>query len=145
MKSALISNFTFMNNTLVDQFQFEIDAWKRSIEFIEIENNYLLTRLGLLLKDSSQLKVLNGAEMYQEKLVEMYKVLKYCKKDLETFDDLILLDKYECLLKSGKTINGKHLELVYDKYHHLKEEICTIELKFKKLQNDFNTYISCVL
>lgn len=129
-------NFNLMNSSMAIQIQHESDAWKRSLEFIEIESNYLLNRLGSVLKENSGRELLNGAETLQDRLIQIHQQVKKFQQDVNGLDNLILKVRYE---------NGNIAKQIEPGYKHLKKAINKLEIEFNTLKKEFNDFVVDIL
>jgi type IV secretory pathway VirB4 component len=133
VKVPLSFKIKLMNSQIAMQVQHESDAWKRLLEFIEIEDNFLLNRLSSVLKESQDFKPVNGAESLQEKLIQVNTVVKLFQEDISELDALLLKAKFE---------NGNVSKQVDARYKHLKNKIGKLETDFNNLKNKFNNFIA---
>ena len=57
------------NNKKLFQLRHESDTWKRHLQFIQQENNYLKTRLSQVLQQDTDEDFLERAEFFQNKFI----------------------------------------------------------------------------
>ena len=115
------------------QFRHESDSWKRNLEFITQENNYLKNRLADVLRtELADDDLLNAAEQYQNHFVMEDETIHLLRKDIADLDKLLVREVYE---------DGKLISDVMKKQKKMSAEMKNAVTEFNKLKFDFNNYL----
>jgi len=121
---------------LVSQMKYECDAWRRSLEYMEFENNLLLEHLATLLKIEDDESFIENAEFYQAGIISEHEGISSLRKELDSLSNLLLLGIYE---------NGKYMKQTNRKYKQVKRKMEMTEERFYKMKEDFNSYVAKTL
>jgi len=79
----------------IRQFRHEIEAWKRSLEFIMQENTILKNRLAEVLNSTSNhSNFISESEEYQNSFVQTDEHIWLIRKEIAELDQLLLRDIY---------------------------------------------------
>lgn len=112
----------------------ESNSWKRLLEFLQIENDYLLNRLSEELKEDADEDFLERAEYFQGRFIEENDAIELFRKDIGELDSLLKREEY---------MNGKK-NVVMNKYKHLKTEIDKLASDFSRLKDSFTFFLTGV-
>lgn len=124
------------NNKLkkvIAQYRYESETWKRYLQFIQQENNYLKTRLSQVLQNDTDIDFLDRAEIFQNKFLSEDETVHLLRQDVHEIENL--------LSRNYNEDDSVPNELV-KKFRKLSKDMETVERQFYKLKSDFNTFIS---
>ena len=119
-----------MEQEKIEQLEFEVNTWKRFLNFFMDENVYLKNRLAHLLKNGFDRKFLEEFEDFQNKFINHDGVISLLRNDIAHLDKLLISEK----LNDGKINN-----IIDKKLDHLRNNA---EKQFTQLQLSFNTFLS---
>ncbi len=122
-----------MEQEKIEQLEFEVNTWKRFLNFFMDENVYLKNRLAHLLKNGFDRKFLEEFEDFQNKFINHDGVISLLRNDIAHLDKLLISEK----LNDGKINN-----IIDKKLDHLRNNIINAEKQFTQLQLSFNTFLS---
>jgi len=112
------------------QFQYESDAWKRSLAFLLEENLILKHRLAELIRENRMLSdLLDVAEEYQNRFIRNDEIINLMRLDIAGFDKLLIKDIYE---------DGSLMKGLIRKQKKLRREFKMLEVAFNELKTQFN-------
>lgn len=119
------------------QFRHEIEAWKRSLEFIMQENSILKNRLAEVLNTTSnQNNFINESEQFQNSFVQTDEYIWLIRKEIASQEQLLLGD-----ISTG----DKALNNVIERQKKLSGDMQNVAREFNKMKFDFNNYLGEVL
>ena len=119
----------------IRQLRQEIEAWKRSLEFIMEENSILKDRLGEVLNASSnQSSFINESEQFQNSFVQTDEHIWLIRKEIAELDKLLLKDP-----------QGTFLDDALRKKKKLALDMQNVAREFNKMKFDFNSYLGEIL
>ncbi len=124
------------NNTLnkvISQYRYENETWKRYLQFLQQENNYLKTRLSQVLQHDFDVEFLDRAEYFQTKFLNGDETVNLLRQDVH---------EIEKLLHNGVLENATILKELQKKIKKLSRDMETVEQQFNKLKTDFNEFIA---
>lgn len=121
------------NNKQLFQLRHESDTWKRHLQFIQQENNYLKTRLSQVLQQDTDEDFLDRAEFFQNKFIAEDDTVNMLRQDIHEIDQMLGKEK----LEESSLI--KDLQKKLKKMH---KDMEIVERQFNKLKTDFNTYLA---
>ena len=122
-----------MEQLRVRQFQKESESWKRMLEYIQMENSYLKTRLSDVVSEDGRKELLAEAENFQNRFIRKDEVISLVRRDIREFDTLLLNS-----LEAGNI----NLAETSKKQKKLRTEMETLEQRFNKLKFEFHNYIA---
>ena len=79
-----------MEQLRVRQFQKESESWKRMLEYIQMENSCLKTRLSDVVSEDGRKELLAEAENFQNRFIRKDEVISLVRRDIREFDTLLL-------------------------------------------------------
>lgn len=110
--------------------QYECESWMRRIQFMEMENHYMLQRLSQLIKEYGDPAFLVSAEQFQDSCVAAGEIMKNLRKQVAELEALMMRQSYE----GGKPELPAH--------RRLKAAVSAEERAFSRLNKLFNQYLS---
>lgn len=125
-------------DSLIIQFQHEIETWERILAFLSEENINLMDRLTEILKimEATDKKFLERIEYFQSSFLDENKTVGSLRSEVNEQDRLLFRDIYE---------NGKQISEVKKKQKKLRKELEIAEKEFNKLKFEFNNYLGEIL
>ena len=122
---------------IIDQFQHEIKMWLRSLDFFELENNYLKNRLSDVVDKTNDKYYLAQAEHFQNQFIVKDEFMDELKHDVnEQFRNL----KSTTVALSAKKIDVE--EKYTERQDNLREQMIYLEKDFTSLRNEFQAYLN---
>jgi hypothetical protein len=118
---------------LISQYRYESETWKRYLQFIQQENNFLKTRLSQVLQNDTDIDFLERAEIFQNKFLSEDETVHLLRQDVHDMEEMLTVNYYET-----ETVPA---ELV-KKFKKLSRDMETVERQFHKLKTDFNAFVS---
>ena len=115
------------------QFRHESDTWKRHLQFIQQENNYLKTRLSQVLQHDTDEAFLERAEYFQSKFIAEDDTVNMLRQDIHEIDQILAQDKVE---------ENSQIKDLQKKLRKMNKDMEIVERQFNKLKTDFNTYLA---
>ena len=110
----------------------EINAWKRSLDYMSDENILMKNRLSEILRDEFDTSLLSKLEEFHTSLLKEESFLTLIRHNLT---DLVSFHT-----------NGSSVEAEYSKkeslYYNLKDQMETVLIRFNKLKIDFYSFMS---
>lgn len=123
------------SSTLI-QFRYEIEAWIRLVEFLNIENTYSKTRLSEVIDEIQDKENLALAEHFQNQYIikdDVYDhILHSLKQQLQKWKEV----------QSMRTKEGSQELIKIQK--HLRDQIEFVEKDHMVISKDFNTYLIAI-
>jgi hypothetical protein len=117
----------------LDRSQEESDAWKRMLGFLIEENIHLKNRVSAILKNGFNKELLETIEDYQTRFLKEDVRVSLLRNDLSEYDKLITREIFE----DGRIINE-----VKRRQKKFRNDITNATKQFKKLQLEFNYFLS---
>jgi hypothetical protein len=121
------------NNKKLFQLRHESDTWKRHLQFIQQENNYLKTRLSQVLQQDTDEDFLERAEFFQNKFIAEDDTVNMLRQDIHEIDQMLEKDKVE---------ESSMIKDLQKKLKKMNKDMEIVERQFNKLKTDFNTYLA---
>ncbi len=115
------------------QLRYEINTWKRMLGFMQEENVHLKNRLSDVLKDRFDKKLLDGVERYQTDFINKDEIIKELKNEV---------GELEYILHSDIVIDEQHNFPITRRIENIRKHINCVEKDFKKMNIEFNSYLS---
>jgi hypothetical protein len=106
---------------LLSQYRYESETWKRYLQFIQQENNFLKTRLSQVLQQDTDIEFLERAEIFQNKFLSEDETVHLLRQDVHEMEDM--------LTGSFNEHNTVPIDLLKKRQFH-------------KLKTDFNSFVS---
>ena len=117
---------------ILSQYRHENDSWKRYLQFIQQENNFLKTRLSQVLQHDTDLDFLERAEFFQSKFLAEDETVHLLRQDVHEIEHLLLKDMSD---------DNNGMNNLRKKFWKLSRDMETVERQFNKLKSDFNTFL----
>jgi predicted RNase H-like nuclease (RuvC/YqgF family) len=117
---------------IISQYRHESETWKRYLQFIQQENNFLKTRLSQVLQNDTDIEFLERAEIFQNKFLSEDETVHLLRQDVHEMENMLTVNYSET-----KTMPA---ELV-KKFKKLSRDMETVERQFHKLKTDFNAFV----
>lgn len=118
------------------QFEHENETWKRLLEFLQIENVHLKTRLANITRESITKDLLEQIEYYQNQFVKEDETIALLRHDVAGQQHWLTREFYE---------DGSIWRELLRKQEKLRREIEIAEQRFNKLKFEFNNYLAANL
>ena len=122
-----------MEQLRVRQYQKESESWKRMLEYIQMENSCLKTRLADVVSQDSRNVMLAEAENFQNRFIRKDEVISLVRRDIREFDTLLM---------SSLAAGNINLAETSKRQKKLRTEMETLEQRFNKLKFEFHNYIA---
>lgn len=110
----------------LEQVQYEVSAWKRSLNFIMDENINLKNRLTEILKHGFDNKQLESAEYFQNKFITEDEQIGLLRNDVGAMDKVLSTSEFKNAMSQ--------------KIDSLRTSIRKTEKHFSELKAEFNNY-----
>jgi len=124
------------DSSTLNQFQFEVHAWIRLIEFLIQENTYFKNRLSEVIDQIKDRENLALAEHFQNQFIVKDDVYDHIMHDLK---------KQSYKWKEIKSFSSKDLYEDLNKTRkNLSDQIAFIERDHALLTKDYNTYLDAL-
>ncbi|HEX4959138.1 MAG TPA: hypothetical protein VFV46_13230 [Lacibacter sp.] len=117
---------------ILSQYRHENESWKRYLQFIQQENNFLKNRLSQVLQHDTDVDFLERAEFFQSKFLAEDETVHLLRQDVHEIEHLLMKDMSE----DSPGINN-----LRKKFWKLSRDMETVERQFNKLKSDFNTFL----
>lgn len=116
-----------MNDIYLKQLIFEIESWKRTIDFIENEIIFMKGRMSQILREYPDDSLLNSIEQFQNKLLVQDKMIQIFRIDLGNQIQAVknLLNDTNFLMETLK------------RQKKFRSEIETAHSQFEKMRDEF--------
>lgn len=122
-----------MNEEKILQFREESDSWKRVLQFLQSENNYLKLRLAHILAHEISPKFLAEAEHLQHQLIQKDEIIALNKMTVSGFD--------KCLDREH-SLNGSHIKEIINQQRKIRKQIEIAEEKFSEHRAEVNDFLN---
>ena len=117
---------------ILSQYRHENDSWKRYLQFIQQENNFLKNRLSQVLQLDTDVDFLERAEFFQSKFLAEDETVHLLRQDVHEIEHLLLKDMSD---------DNNGMNNLRKKFWKLSRDMETVERQFNKLKSDFNTFL----
>ncbi|WP_407527625.1 hypothetical protein PDL71_07690 [Lacibacter sp. MH-610] len=117
---------------ILSQYRHENDSWKRYLQFIQQENNFLKNRLSQVLQLDTDVDFLERAEFFQSKFLAEDETVHLLRQDVHEIEHLLLKDMSD---------DNNSMNNLRKKFWKLSRDMETVERQFNKLKSDFNTFL----
>jgi len=114
------------------QFKHESDTWKRYLQFIQQENNYLKNRLSQALQKDTDHTFLERAEYFQNKFINEDDTVNMLRQDIHELEQFFTKEMEEY----------SNFKLLEKKLKKMQKDMDIVERQFTILKSDFNHYLS---
>lgn len=114
------------------QLRYEIDTWKRLLDFTTEENIRYKTRISELLKDRFDRSLLEEVDDFQSRFIRQDEITSLLRNEIAGLDKLT----EEQIFK-----NGKFIKAIDNKLKHLRRNMKLIEARFAAIKKDFNHFL----
>lgn len=111
-----------------EQYNFETNAWLRTLDYLQQENIHMKTRLAAIVKANLSPEMLEKIEYFQNAFLNKDTVIAFLRRDINK-------------LKSSAVSNGAMDKLFVE----LGADVKKMELEFSNLKSDFNTSLHLIL
>ena len=125
-------------NSLISQFQYENETWKRILVFLADENIELKTRLSEIVKNMGEGdgSLMERIEYFQNCFLREDEILGFLHVEVKELDKFLVRDIYE---------KGDGMKEVKRKHKKLSKDFERTEQEFNKLKFEFNSYLGEIL
>lgn len=117
-----------MPEQLLQQFKWEAASWKRQLDFIQMENAWLKSRIAELATDSLPQELLPEVEQFQSNSVGDDYAITQFRRYLEVFINEL----------NASNRNDLDITNTLKKYGLIRDNIEMLEHGFKRLKKEFN-------
>lgn len=118
---------------LLSQYRYESETWKRYLQFIQQENNFLKTRLSQVLQHDTDVEFLERAEQFQNKFLSEDETVHLLRQDVHEIEKMLLANYAETQAAPAELLK---------KFNKLSQDMETVERNFYKLKTEFNSFVS---
>ncbi|MBI1344240.1 MAG: hypothetical protein GC171_15055 [Terrimonas sp.] len=112
--------------------KYEIEAWKRTLEFIESENIFLLDHLTDLLKRENENSFIETAEHYHNLILDQLENIRKLRHTI------LEIEKFQWIKLYVDGYNGQAIKM---KYKRIRRKVLETEELFRKIKDEFNNRI----
>jgi hypothetical protein len=117
----------------IRQFQHESDSWKRMLEKLVCQNDYLKNQLTERLDEGNTGRAfLEVAEEYLNRFIAQDEIMNLIRHDISVYDQLLLKRKY-----SDEDLE----ELIEQKNEKMRMELRILDKTFHDLKIQFNNFL----
>jgi|SRR5690606_34842631 len=109
---------------MIGKYTYEINAWLRTLDYLQQENIYMKTRLAETMKDQVNSATLEKAEYYQSAFINKDTVIAFLRQDILQFQ--------ENNIPEAEARERKNV---------LQADMQKMEKEFAKLKFEFNDFI----
>jgi hypothetical protein len=125
-----------MKYSKIIQLQYEADTWMRTLQFMQMENSNLKSRLADIVKERLNKEILPRIESYQNHFIGEDEIISY----------LIFNVKNQKMLLTGKQSENWLLsEQIANNQKKIRSDVEKAEMTFCKVKSDFHNYLSEIL
>jgi regulator of replication initiation timing len=122
-----------MSSIKFQQFEYEIENWKRSLEFMKMENVFLKTRLAQITKSDKEKDLLELVEFFHAFFINEDETIAMLRNDVAKLDSQ---------LRQALTSDNKMAVEIVALQKRLRLDMETEERRFNKLKFEFNDYFA---
>lgn len=122
-----------MPHLKIKQLQYEINSWKRFLDYLTEENIQMKNRLSEILLEKFDTYLLEEVDGFQTRFIRKDHLVEMLRNEVMELDALAVVEvfKDERLFKKIKT-----------KIKRLHKNIINTEKQFSKLKSDFHKFLS---
>jgi regulator of replication initiation timing len=117
----------------IKQLQYEINSWKRLLDFIMEENIHLKNRLSEILKDRFDKYLLEEVDGFQTRFIRKDNLIALLRNEITEVDKLLHQEMF---------LEGTLLKNAEIKVKRLHKNINNAEKQFGRLKSDFHRFLS---
>lgn len=117
----------------IKQLQYEINSWKRLLDFIMDENIHLKNRLSEILKERFDKYLLEEVDGFQSRFIRADNLIALLRNEITEVDKLL---RHE-MFKEGNLLKNAEI-----KVKRLHKNINNAEKQFSRLKSDFHRFLS---
>jgi len=117
----------------IKQLQYEINSWKRLLDFIMDENIHLKNRLSEILKDRFDKYLLEEVDGFQSRFIRADNLVALLRNEITEVDKLL---RHE-MFKEGNLLKNAEI-----KVKRLHKNINNAEKQFNRIKSDFHRFLS---
>jgi hypothetical protein len=128
-----IMNKKHINESLIQQFRYETDTWKRLLEFIQAENVFLKTRLAQIIKEGIDQEMLEEFEYFQNYFIAEDHAINRLRQNVAKQENILNREIFE---------DGTVIRETLMQRKELRKEVEQSEGRFNKLKFEFNAFLS---
>lgn len=118
------------------QFEYELDTWISSLEYIVDGNIRLKNRLSDILKDKFDKYLLEEVDDFQNRFINIDELVSLIRNDIAELNKLFERNLFE---------KGKLKPEIDRKVKLIRSNLNTVEKRFTRLKSDFNTFLSAYI
>ncbi len=123
----------YMTELKLKQLQYETDAWKRLLGFIQEENVHLKNRLAEVLKDKFNNNLLEEVEIFQAGFIKEDELISFLRNEVAEIDDELDKEIF---------VDGKVNKKIEKKIYLLRKNLISSEKRFDKMKLAFTNYLA---
>lgn len=117
----------------LNQYQYEMDTWKRQLAFTLDENVLLKNRLASILKNDFSQSLLDDLEFYNTRLLDLDRQIEEIHSEMNELNRLLVREIFE---------DGRILRLLTSRLKRTRQMVGSLEKQFNRVKMDFNSYLS---
>ncbi len=122
-----------MPHLKIKQLKYEINSWKRFLDYLTEENIQMKNRLSEILKEKFDTYLLEEVDGFQTRFIRKDNLVEVLRNEVLELDEIPVTEifKDERIFKKIKT-----------KIKRLHKNIINTEKQFSKLKSDFHKFLS---
>lgn len=110
----------------------EIESWRRMLDFVQSENNYLKNRIAQVVSCDMNREMLVMAEDFQARFINLDEMIRLLKKDVNDIDShMTVPTSREAVILPGKNA----------KLERIRMDMELLAQQFNKLRSNFQHFI----
>jgi hypothetical protein len=122
-----------VNRDRTKQVVEEIESWRRLLEFLQVENSHLKSRIAQIVSNDISSQILAMSEEFESRFINMDEMIRVAKKNIHDLNSSVTMFSFkESVLTPG----------ISAKLKNLRAEMEALEHRFNKLKFSFQHFIS---
>lgn len=117
----------------IKQLQYEINSWKRLLDYLTEENIQMKNRLSEILKEKFDTYLLEEVDGFQTRFIRKDNLINLLRNEIKDLDEIPVDD----ICKTEKSLKKMKI-----KTKRLYRNMSNTEKQFSKLKSDFHKFLS---
>ncbi len=122
-----------MPHLKIKQFHYEINSWKRLLDYLTEENIQMKNRLSEILKEKFDTYLLEEVDGFQTRFIRKDNMIALLRNEITELDEIPVAG----ILKDEKLLKKMKIKM-----KRLHKNINNTEKQFGKLKSDFHKFLS---
>jgi hypothetical protein len=122
-----------MSHLKINQLHYQVNSWKRLLDYLTEENIQMKNRLSEILKEKFDAYLLEEVDGFQTRFIRKDNLIALLREEITESEKL----PFDDMLKEVKLIKKTEMKL-----KRLQKNITNTEKQFGKLKSDFNKFLS---